>query len=242
MIPQRRMLESQPMRGFRAGLAVFVCAVAALVISVGAQPPQYDLVLRNGRIVDGTGSPWFKGDVAIGGDTIVRIAPRDRTAGRAGNRRRRRGRGAGVHRHPHARPSWPARRAHRAELRTAGRHHGDGRTRRIVTAADRDLSDAARAPRQIAQHRYIRRAGVGSRRRHRARQSGCHATGTPEDGRPRRTGNEGRCVRSQHRSLLRARDLHADRRSRRARARRRTFRRHARVRISATMRRRCSTA
>jgi N-acyl-D-amino-acid deacylase len=75
MIPQRRMLRSQPMRGLRAGLALFVCAVAALVISVGAQPPQYDLLLRNGHIVDGTGSPWFKGDLAIGGDTIVRIAP-----------------------------------------------------------------------------------------------------------------------------------------------------------------------
>ena len=35
----------------------------------------YDLVLRNGRIVDGTGSPWFKGDIAIRGDTIARIAP-----------------------------------------------------------------------------------------------------------------------------------------------------------------------
>jgi dihydroorotase/N-acyl-D-amino-acid deacylase len=42
----------------------------------GAQPAQYDLVLRNGRIVDGTGSPWYRGDVALRGDTIARIAPR----------------------------------------------------------------------------------------------------------------------------------------------------------------------
>ncbi len=40
-----------------------------------AQGPPYDLLLRGGRIVDGTGSPWFRGDVAIRGDTIVRIAP-----------------------------------------------------------------------------------------------------------------------------------------------------------------------
>jgi N-acyl-D-amino-acid deacylase len=40
-----------------------------------AQNSPYDLLLRNGRIVDGTGSPWYRGDVAVRGDTIVRIAP-----------------------------------------------------------------------------------------------------------------------------------------------------------------------
>jgi dihydroorotase/N-acyl-D-amino-acid deacylase len=53
-------------------------ACLALLISgaaVGAQPPAYDLVLKNGRIVDGTGSPWYRADIAITGDTIARIAP-----------------------------------------------------------------------------------------------------------------------------------------------------------------------
>src|SRR3954463_4488361 len=36
---------------------------------------QYDIVISNGRIVDGTGNPWFYGDVAISGDHIARIAP-----------------------------------------------------------------------------------------------------------------------------------------------------------------------
>jgi len=40
-----------------------------------AQTPTYDLILRNGRVVDGSGSPWYRADVAIRGDTIVRIAP-----------------------------------------------------------------------------------------------------------------------------------------------------------------------
>ncbi len=35
----------------------------------------WDVVLLNGRVVDGTGAPWFHGDVAIKGDRIVRIAP-----------------------------------------------------------------------------------------------------------------------------------------------------------------------
>ena len=39
------------------------------------QAPTYDLVLRGGRIVDGTASPWYKADLAIRGDTIVKIAP-----------------------------------------------------------------------------------------------------------------------------------------------------------------------
>ncbi|MCA9223918.1 MAG: amidohydrolase family protein, partial [Planctomycetales bacterium] len=38
-----------------------------------AQDAFYDLVLRHGRIVDGTGNPWFAGDVAIRGDRIVAI-------------------------------------------------------------------------------------------------------------------------------------------------------------------------
>ncbi len=36
-------------------------------------PPPYDLVLRNGKIVDGTGNPWFYGDVAIQGDRLVAV-------------------------------------------------------------------------------------------------------------------------------------------------------------------------
>ena len=47
-----------------------------LVVAPSAQTPPYDLVIRNGRIVDGTGSPWYRGDVAVRGDTIARIAPR----------------------------------------------------------------------------------------------------------------------------------------------------------------------
>ena len=57
-----------------------VLAVVALASGVwaglpAAQVAPYDLVLRNARIVDGTGSPWFRADVGIRGDTIARIAP-----------------------------------------------------------------------------------------------------------------------------------------------------------------------
>src|SRR5947208_6471718 len=39
-------------------------------------PASFDLLIRNARIVDGTGSPWYRGDLAVRGDTIARIAPR----------------------------------------------------------------------------------------------------------------------------------------------------------------------
>ena len=38
-----------------------------------AAPTRYDLVITGGRIVDGTGSPWFYGDVGIRGDRIVAV-------------------------------------------------------------------------------------------------------------------------------------------------------------------------
>lgn len=40
-----------------------------------AQEPPYDLVIRNGRVVDGTGNPWRRADVAVRGDRIVAVGP-----------------------------------------------------------------------------------------------------------------------------------------------------------------------
>jgi N-acyl-D-amino-acid deacylase len=44
-----------------------------------AEAPEYDIVIRGGKIVDGTGNPWFFGDVAIKGDRIAAVGrvPRD---------------------------------------------------------------------------------------------------------------------------------------------------------------------
>lgn len=53
----------------RLKLAALVLALAA----PGALAQDYDLLLRGGRIVDGTGNPWFRADVALRGDRIAAI-------------------------------------------------------------------------------------------------------------------------------------------------------------------------
>src|SRR5579883_1261941 len=52
--------------------AVLLLAAALSVFPLPAQS-RFDLLIVNGRIVDGSGDPWFYGDVAIKGDSIAAI-------------------------------------------------------------------------------------------------------------------------------------------------------------------------
>ena len=70
----------------------FISAVlfsALMVLGLGnasaAERPSgatYDVVISNGRIVDGTGNPWFYGDLAIKGGKIAKIGKIDPKAGK----------------------------------------------------------------------------------------------------------------------------------------------------------------
>ena len=76
------------MRVFTAGCwcSAIVIAAAWLLAVPSAQRPRFDVVIANGRIVDGTGAPWFRGDVGITGDRIAAIgALGDATAGDDGS-------------------------------------------------------------------------------------------------------------------------------------------------------------
>jgi N-acyl-D-aspartate/D-glutamate deacylase len=52
-----------------------VCLLALLPVTLFAQQASYDLIIRNGRIIDGTGSPWYSGSVAIRGGKVAAIGP-----------------------------------------------------------------------------------------------------------------------------------------------------------------------
>src|SRR6185369_3779241 len=54
-------------------IVALVLIAGAVAPALTAQPQEYDVVITNGRIVDGTGNPWFYGDVAIRGDRIVKV-------------------------------------------------------------------------------------------------------------------------------------------------------------------------
>src|ERR671912_827071 len=57
-----------------------ILAIGILLTSVvSAQAPQqFDILIRNGRVLDGTGNPWYRADIGITGDRI-------RAMGRLGN-------------------------------------------------------------------------------------------------------------------------------------------------------------
>lgn len=54
-------------------LTVWTACAAAIALASCARAPQYDVVLRNGRVCDGSGSPCVPGGVAINGDTIAKV-------------------------------------------------------------------------------------------------------------------------------------------------------------------------
>ena len=56
-------------------LAAFLLAHIAVTTSLAAQ--QYDTLIRNGRVVDGSGNPWIYADVGIIGDRIAFVGKAD---------------------------------------------------------------------------------------------------------------------------------------------------------------------
>ena len=58
-----------------AGQALGEIAAAAYDAPLGSADPSgdYNVIIRNGHIIDGTGNPWYAGDVAIRGDRIAAL-------------------------------------------------------------------------------------------------------------------------------------------------------------------------
>jgi dihydroorotase/N-acyl-D-amino-acid deacylase len=68
----------------------FLAVVIVLIwFPLSAAPQSFDLIITNGHIIDGTGSPWYSGDIGIRDGKIAAIgnlaaAPRTRTIDAAG--------------------------------------------------------------------------------------------------------------------------------------------------------------
>jgi N-acyl-D-amino-acid deacylase len=63
-------------------LVSLLAATVLAIVTAAQQPRRFDVLLVNGRIVDGSGAPWFRGDVGIVGDRIAAIgALKDASAG-----------------------------------------------------------------------------------------------------------------------------------------------------------------
>lgn len=55
--------------------AMMACARGGGPPQTGSESGPYDVVIEHGMVVDGSGNPWFRGDVAIKGNRIARITP-----------------------------------------------------------------------------------------------------------------------------------------------------------------------
>jgi dihydroorotase/N-acyl-D-amino-acid deacylase len=64
-------VRCSPIRRRLFALLMLWCSAAAAAWAQGGEP--FDVLIRNGRVLDGAGNPWFRGDVAIRGDRIAAV-------------------------------------------------------------------------------------------------------------------------------------------------------------------------
>jgi N-acyl-D-amino-acid deacylase len=69
-----RMLRRTPLA---SALWPLACLLSCAEPNAGTP---YDIVITNAKIVDGTGNPWYYGDVGVRGDRITTVAPRNALA------------------------------------------------------------------------------------------------------------------------------------------------------------------
>jgi hypothetical protein len=65
-------------------IVILLLALPAFPLKNHAQPavPEFDLIIAGGRIVDGTGNPWFEADLAVKDGRIASLGHIARTARR----------------------------------------------------------------------------------------------------------------------------------------------------------------
>jgi N-acyl-D-amino-acid deacylase len=83
------MQKGKMMKLYKRNLALLIALFFAVTLSPAESAQTFDLVITNGHIIDGTGSPWYSGDLGIRDGKIAAIgnltaAPRTRTIDAAG--------------------------------------------------------------------------------------------------------------------------------------------------------------
>ncbi len=66
---QRFLFRNAPRAILIGAALLMLCAIA----SAQPQSSPFDLVITNGHIVDGTGSPWYSGDIGVRDGRIAAI-------------------------------------------------------------------------------------------------------------------------------------------------------------------------
>ena len=80
---ERQSQKTPKGSGLRQSSAALGWVVGILIVlSMSCAAADYDLLIRNAKVIDGTGNPWFYGDVAVKGDRIAQIGGSDGTAKR----------------------------------------------------------------------------------------------------------------------------------------------------------------
>jgi len=57
----------------RIAALLLIASCAGSLFAQSTQSGAYDVIIRGGRIIDGSGNPWVSGDIAIRGERIVKI-------------------------------------------------------------------------------------------------------------------------------------------------------------------------
>ena len=62
------------MAAMKAASAALALVLTGFLVSIAAQPAaRYDLLIRNARVLDGTGNPWFPADIAVQNGRIAAV-------------------------------------------------------------------------------------------------------------------------------------------------------------------------
>ena len=116
-------------------------ALSILSVFAGCSPARqsaatpFDLVIENGHIIDGTGSPWYAADVGIRGGRIAAIGHLASAGGDAPIGRSRESGRAGIHRYARPVGADHPREPAPAVKDLSGNYDGDHRRGRFGRAA-----------------------------------------------------------------------------------------------------------